>query len=417
MAAANPTNNVNILKRLYPDGVEQSLFKRCKLAMLCKKDTKFGGEGKYVIVQYNGTTGGSSDYATAVANQDTSRTARFFVTRRKEYQMFSIDGELLEAAKEKGESAVLEIVKKETDSALYMWGRELGRKHWGNGGGARGQLASGTTLSGTTFSFRNVHDHRFVEVGMKLQWALTDGSAATADPSDVLDSGEALTVTAVNRSTGVVTVSAALNTIASITDAAYAFRQGDYAKAMTGLPGWNPLAAPSASESFFGVDRSAGDTQRLAGLIAQVSGETSYEDVIIEAVAQGSMLGIEIDTWFTDPISFGRMAKEFGTAKEVRAENTEYKIGFKTLEIMGPDGMIKVVADADCQVDSFWATKTDQLCLRSAGPFPKQLTDPGSKSWLRRKVGTADEIIGELGGYANFFNDNPGNSIQGTYAV
>jgi hypothetical protein len=416
MAAANPTTNVNVLKRIWGPDVEKPLFKRCKLAMLCKKDTKFGGEGRYVIVEYNATTGGSSDYATAVANEGTNATKRFFVTRRKEYQVFSIDGEMLEAAKEKGESAVLDIVKNQGDSAMYAWGRAVAAKLWGNGGGALGRLAAGTTLTGATFTFRNEDDHRRLEVGQKIVFALADGSAATADPSDVLDSGEALTVTAINRSTKVVTVSANLNTIASITEDAYVFREGDYARSITGLPGWNPQVAPSASESFFGVDRSTGDTQRLSGLIYDSSGDSNYESVIIGACAEAAMLGIEIRQWFTDPISFGKITKETGLKKEVMVNDSKYGIGFKTLEIYGQDGPIQVIADADCPVDQFWATNTDQLHLRSAGEFPKQLTDPGKGGWLRRKE-NSDEVRGSLGGYANFFNDNPGNGVQGVYAI
>lgn len=413
MTAANQSNQTAILKRLHGTKIEGSLFKRSKLAMQCGKDTEFRGEGRYVTIQTNTITGVSSDFATAVANEGPQETIRFFVTHRKEYATFSIDNMLLQTAKEPGPAAMISALKQATDpdkGAIYAFNRRVAAGLWGNGGGAIGRLATGTTLSGTTFTFRDPTNHRRVEVGWKLQFSLLDGTGASASSADLLDSGETLTVTGVNRGTGEITVHQALNNITSITDAAYVFLQGDYANKITGLPGWNPIAAPSASESFFGIDRSVGDVQRKAGLQRlSLGSDTTYTPVLTNAMGLADEVAVSFDSLFINPRNWAKASIEFGTGKEVRVEDKTYNVSFATLKITGPFGEVTVYAEPDCPKDYGWGENVSNLYLRSAGEFPMEITDNrGNIMTLKEAV---DERRGRIGGYGNFFHENPGQGM------
>src|SRR5688572_10436179 len=106
---ATVSGQTPLLKRLYGNKVAEPMYQRSKFLASISKDTNFGGEGKYVNVTVGPTAGGSADFATALANQDQTTEIRFFVTHRKEYQVFSIQGDLI--ARSKGDkNAILEAV-------------------------------------------------------------------------------------------------------------------------------------------------------------------------------------------------------------------------------------------------------------------------------------------------------------------
>lgn len=86
-------------------------------------------------------------------------------------------------------------------------------------------------------------------------------------------------VTAVNRSTGTVTVNSAA-AITAFADNDYLFPRGDIDGEIKGLEAWIPAADPGAT-SFFGVDRSV-DVTRLGGLRKDLSGKP-IEEALMEA--------------------------------------------------------------------------------------------------------------------------------------
>lgn len=410
MAAATISNKTEILKRLYPSGTQGSLFKRSKAAMMCKKSTNFLGEGRYVVIDQNGTTGGSSDFSTAVQNEGTSTEKRFFVTRRREYQVFKIDGELMNAGK--GEGAVIDAVKQQTDKALFKFGRAVAARFWGGAGGALAQISASATISSATILLRNAGEHARFEVGDRICGSTDTGTATS--PAGLIDSGAAAQVVSIDRAANTVTFSAALNSLLpSVTVNTYLFREGDYANTMTGITGWNPLTAPSASENFFGVDRSVGDVQRQCGLIFPTTGST-YEAKLVNALAGAASCGIEgLDACFVNPVTWGLMAVEFGDAKRSTMTDKNYNISYSSLTLSGPDGDVKVYAEPDVPAGKFWIESMDNIELASAGAFPMEIKDK-SGAFLRL-LDDEDAYRGRLGGYANIIHNNPGQSVQGSF--
>jgi hypothetical protein len=416
MAAETTTTKVELLKKLWGDKVYAPVYGKCKFIYKCRKNKNFGGELRYVIVENSPLAGASSDMATAIANEAAGVDKRFSVYRRKEYVSFSIENELYLAAQNKGVNAVIAIMQQKSKQALYKHARAAASRAWGNGGGSIGRIDSTTTLASTTLILDNPVDITRYEVGMKLQFAEDDGTPAS--PAG-LRASTALTVNGVpTKGTAedgtTLTLSANLSTVSNIAVGDYIFRQGDYANAMTGVPGWNPTTAPSGGESFMGVDRTVGDTQRLIGYISPVGASTTYEQKLVRAAMAGKTFGVDdIKHCWVNPIDFGEIALEVGSAKQTMVEDKTYGISFDTIRINGPDGAIEVIADADVPRGFYWMNNMETWELFSLGDFPMELTDNGGK-WLMYKE-AADEHRGRLGSYANFLNENPGNSIQGAF--
>lgn len=415
MSAETVSNKVELLKKLWGNEVYAPVYGKCKFAYKVKKNPNFDGELRYVIVENSPLAGASSDMATAIANEAAGVDKRFQVFRKPEYVSFSITNELYLAAKSKGKGAIVEIMKQKSRQALYKHARAVAARTWGNGGGSIGVIDSTTTLASTTLILDNPADISKYEVGMKLQFSDDDGTPASPVG---LRASTALTVTAkppagFAEDGATITLSANLSTVTDIAVGDFIFRQGDYANAMTGVPGWNPTTAPSASESFMGVDRTVGDTQRMIGHIQAVGASTTYEQKLVRAAMAGKTLGVDdITTCWVNPIDFGEIALEVGAAKQSMVTDKTYGISFETIRINGPDGMIEVIADSDCPRGYYWMNNPSYWELFSLGDFPMELTDNGR--WLMYKE-AADEHRGRLGSYANYLNENPGMSIQGAF--
>jgi hypothetical protein len=406
MASANTTNQLPLLKRLWGDKVAEPLYKRSKFLASIKKDTDFGGEGRYVNVTIGPTAGGSADFATALANQDATSEKRFFVTHRKEYQVFSIQGDLI--ARSRGnKNAVLESVKQQADKARYAFFRSMAARAWGNAGGALGVISSGSTVSSTTITLATRADVVRFEPNMRVTAADDDGSAAS--PAGVLDNGTQLTITAINRSTGTLTASAAWNTIAGIAAGDYIHRAGDYSLAMTGTRGWAPVSDPSASENFFGLDRTLGDIQRLSGIRVSGSGG-SKEETLISAGAEAQMAGAESKLVFCNPLDLADLVKEQGSKVVYQqAQSREAGIGFDVIKVHTPVGNVGVTSEPDVPKGYAWMLDTDEITLRTAGDCPMMLNEDGVGKLMRSA--TDDSYQGRLGCYGNFFFENPGHSV------
>ena len=289
--AGNATNNVNLLKRLWGPNVPTPNYKASKAIAFCKKDRDFGSEGRYVVVSVAPPGGGSADFGEAVANQSATTEVRFFVQPKNEYQVWSLQNDAIMRT-QGDKNAMVELVKHYLGRARYAYARALARRFWGNRGGAAGQIISTQNLALSVMTLRVRANVAAFEVGQAYQFAPTDGTGTAAVyPTDLRDGAKKLTVTAINRIAGTVTFNAALNTVGGITANDFVFRAGDYAQARTGAQGWGPIADPSASENFFGIDRTTSDLQRVSGARFSGAGQDKIT-TLIEACAEGQNVGI-----------------------------------------------------------------------------------------------------------------------------
>lgn len=410
MASANPSNQLPLLKRLWGNDVSTPLLKASQLVNMCKKDTKFGGEGRYIVIKTTPIAGVSPVFAQALANQNPSATVRMFVTHRKEYAVWSLQNDIIERTQGNA-NAVLEALKSEVDSARYAHARQMARRANGNGGGSIGQLAAATNLAGTTFSFRNETDILGLEVGNVLWFSSADGSSATASvAADVRGAGlNSLTVTAISGYT--VTVSAALNTIPGITANDFVSIAGAYAAAMTGLTGYLPSTAPTAGDNFFGLDRSTTYVDRVSGYRISGGGQAKLQ-TLEDAWAEAANRNLMGDTVLVaNPRTIRDIRKELGT-EVIIEEVTDVKVGFKAIKLLSQNGTTTILSEPDAPVSTSRLMRISDFWLRSTDTIPKDITGQGGKLLVDYQD---DARQGRLGAYGNFFHEEPGECIVITW--
>lgn len=396
MGIANSTNKVNVLKRLWADKVQEPMYKKSKAYALCSKATDFTNEGRYVVISVSPTAGGSATFSDALASQEAAAEVRFFVTPKREYQIFGLDGLYL-AQSEGNPKAMVKGYEHEANKARYAFARALSKRFWGNGGGSLGRISSSQTLSSTTLTLSERIDVTGFEKNMQLEFSSDDGTGTS--PAGRRGSPDRLTISgAIDRDSGTLGMSAALNTVSSIAASDYIFRRGDYAAAMTGLRGWVPTADPSASESFFGLDRSAQDISRVSGV--RVSAASTVEETLINACAEAHINGIEASDCFMNPLDFAKLVKELSSVVRIEVNTKMPGVSFSALQIHGNTGAIRVISENDVPKGFSWIGNIETVYHRTAGEAMRILNEDGVGKMLRAY--DADAYQSRLGCYGNF---------------
>lgn len=403
MSLASSSANVSLLKRLHGSKVSETTYKRDKLLELCKKDQNFRGEGKFIHIAIAGTAGGSASFDAALASQEATVERRFFVTRRREYQLYSIDNEAIESNKG-NQAAVVEILKRQVGGAKRKFDESIARRTHSAGGGAIGRLALNTTTSSNTIILRTRTDIVGTwEKNMLIDAAASDGTGTS--PGSVLAGGP-LKVVSLDRDDGTVVMNAVLTTFAGVTNNAYLFRYGDFANAMTGIQGWAPTADPS-SDAFFGVDRTE-DISKESGIRVTGGGKLK-EETLQDAGAEAQINGIEPKHCFVNPLDFKDIGKELGGAKI--QEGGKGVTGFSSIVCHIATGSVEIHSSPYVKKGYFWMGDAANLTLGTAGECPMDLA-MGNGTLL---LPTADARQGRIGCYGNFWVDNPGEWVIGSW--
>jgi hypothetical protein len=418
VSAITPSNSSNLLKVLYPNEAHIPQYEASRAFGMMKKNTEFTGEGtKYVVVSIAPGAGGSATVSAAIANQSATQEVRFSLGRKKLYEFGSIDGEAMAVAKNGGgdnsKGAILDIVKHALNRTRYAFGRTFARAAWGNGGGARGTITSGSTVSSAVITLTNQADASGFFKGMVLQTAGNDGySTVTAVRTGTV------TVSSVQRltSTGTATITATGNWNAGISAVATGdsiFREGDYAAYPSGIPAWAPVSDPGGSDSFLGVNRStAGDINYLSGWRTSGTGQPKQQ-TLIDAAAIAKSNGVHVDTVFMNPLDVRDTFKEQSSYKTIDVKTDNPQIGYKGISLLGAVGELKVMDETDVPRGYAWVVDPSTWTCRSAGDVPMLLDFDGIKTFLRNPQG--DDYQYRFGCYLNFENAEPANAVIATF--
>jgi hypothetical protein len=414
MAAANQTNKISILRRLYGDDYANHMWSADPYLADITKDTSGFGEGRYVVVRTGQVSGTSPSFARAVANQNPASEQRFFVTERTIYTVFSLTGLFLRKAKGKPNS-LIKGYDSEARSAMYDFKQMLARASWGDVGGMLGTIASTVTLASNQLTFRNVAA-LFGTNPLGKRIAFSSGTGAEASPPAMRGiAGEPtlLTITGVNFSTNTVTTDALLNTVPGITVNDNVFFDGFYAQSMTGKRGWNPITAPTGGDSFFGIDRSS-NVEFLSGWRQASSG--LREMTLIDAMTLAAEAGTDTLKCYANLRDWAALVKEVG-AKYIRdAGDGKQGMGAKGLEVYGPNGSCIVVGSNLVPQGNAWLGDPSCDQLLSEGEIPDILNEDKVGPLLR--AADNDEYQSRLGGYANFLpNDTKGKLGPGGWVI
>jgi len=395
-------NTVNQAVKIHykPLRVQNMVYRNNPFLGVVPKYTKFGGLSMPIPVRYHDPQRRSATFATGQGNSSTSGVEQFSITRVRDYSFAYINGETIQATRGDN-NAFLQYLTMEIDGAMNSLTRSLAVSLYGDGSGKIGSL-SADPGTGTTFTLASTEEVTNFEVGMSVVFAANSTSAHRA--------GGARTISAINRDTGVITVSAALD--AALAAADLVFQEGDYVSAsdrikVTGLDGWLPAAAPS-SAAFFGVNR-AQDATRLGGVRFDGS-SMPVEEALIEAASKVARDGGRPDTAFCDFKTYASLEKSLGARVRYATLNApDIQIGFNGISIVGPAGEIKIVPDLNCNPDVIYLLQLDTWSLNSLGAAP-QFLDLDDNKILRDAGADAYEV--RLGYYGQLGCSAPGYNAR-----
>ena len=387
------------LKELYSDQVVQNMvYKKNPFLAMIKKNEDFGGKYKPIPIISGVSQGRSATFTNAQGNQSPVQIESFLLTRNQDYSIATIDNQTMLASKT-DKMAFLEGSRVVIDGAIRSIQLSLASAMYRSGTGSIGQIASGGITSGV-ITLQNALQVVNFEVNMVLQANATDGGAT---PRAALGY-----VIAVNRQAGTVTVSATsggtAGNPASWQGTDYLLVQGDNNLKITGLAGWLPSTAPTSTDSFFGVNRSA-DVVRLSGYYTNGSSE-SIEEALIDSQTNIALQGGSPDTCFINYTSFGALKKALGAKVEYIDLKGPGEISFRGIMLHGDDGEIKVIPDRNCQATTAWMLQMDTMALESLGPAPQILKYGDGLEMLRVYNADAGEV--RVGYYAQLACNAPG---------
>ena len=382
------------LKQHYTnDRVENMVYRDNPLLAMLPKYEQFGGENLKLPIKYGIPQGRSATFSTAQSNKTNTQFKAFLLTRDKDYSLASIDNETIEASKGNS-NAFMEAATTEIDGAIESCTRSLAIAMYGSGSGSIGQVQASST--GTSFQLSDVEEVTNFEVGMEIVFSVADGGGA-------LKSGS-VTITGVDRDSGVVSVDAltAIDGGSGVAANDYVFVEGDYDLKIKGLRAWLPDSAPSVSDSFFSVNRSA-DSTRLAGIRFDGSA-LPIEEALIEAASRIGREGGRPDYCFMSYSKFADLEKALGS-KVQYIDHKVGEIGFRGILIHGPRGPIRCIPDQNCPSDRAFMLSMSYWKLYSLGKCPKILDSDGLKM-LRES--NADAVEVRVGYYAQMGCRAPG---------
>ncbi len=402
------------LKELYTDAkVREMVYKNNPLHALLPKFERALGENIPTPLIYGNPQSRSATFSVAQTQAAISSTkgVKFLVTRVKDYAIATVDNETMKASN--GDAgAFLAAASTEFNGAINSLTRSLCIAEYRDGSGAIGRIAAEPAEAATTVvTLLSPEEITNFEVGMVMNiWsALTGGTQKNADGTTTN-----LTISAVNRDSGVITFSNAYNSSGTIAANDYLFAQGDRGLKLKGLDAWLPSSAPSASENFFGVDRSV-DPVRLAGVRFDGSA-LPIEEALVQAARRVEREGGILTHYF---INFKRWAElEISLGSKVIYTNDSAQdmpnVGFRGIQIQGSKGFIKVIADQNCPDGVAYGLQIDTWQLLSLGRAVDVIDSDGLKM-LRQN--SSDGVEARYAYYAQMRCFAPGYNVRVTLSA
>jgi hypothetical protein len=398
-AGAGLTELNSIMKEWY-QGVTltQQMFQNNPAFALLKKKTDVGGKYYTQPLAYGSSQGIGSLFASAQANQTAAKTKEFLVPMALDYGLATTTRQAQKQSSS-GAGAFEDAVKLQIDTTLQGVSNSIATKLYRSGTGSIGQIASITTGVATLV---NPSDAFFFTEGMTVDATATDGGTKRSGIGYVIS---------VDMLGGTVTFSATQGGAAGTPTAwvgnDYLVQDGnaiaDGAKIITGFAGWIPPynARPQAGENFFGVDRSV-NSLMLAGVSFNGSG-IPVKEALNRAATLTSKFGGRSDYAFMSTDSYTVLINSLEGQKQY-IDVKVGGVGFSGIEIMGPRGVIKVIADPNAIPKSCFLLQSDTWTLVSNGDAPEIQDDEGMILYKRPD---ADAFEARVSSYSNLVCSAP----------
>lgn len=404
---ATLTTHDALLKEVYSKKeVEKVVIKNNPLLAMLEKKNAFrenGGRLYVVPVIYGVGQGTSATFADAQSNSDSSTASvAFNVTRVKQYQVANIDRELMKAT-EGNANAFIDATKDMIEGALYNLGRDLELALFRSGWGSRGTVGSS---SGSTITLATADDAHNFEIGQVVQFSASESAAV------LRDSGDSLTISGINYDDGILTFSAAVSGISGLSNGDHIFLKGDRENSATptrkkvaGLEAWVPYTRPSASESFFGVDRSVSD--RLSGVRVDATG-LSVSDALLKLGHKLARVGSAPDIAMVSFDTWAKLSAEMMGKGQVDVQAVgDLGIGFRAIEVAAGQSLVKVLPSHGCPNNRLFMLDSSKWELATLGDTI-EIHDEGGSRLMQKASSDSYELrastIGNLVCRAPGFN-------------
>jgi hypothetical protein len=414
---ATSANQIAALKELYKDDKEYMkdlVYKENPLfALLPKDESPDGFAGKYIPVplEYGVPQGRSHSFTNAQGNQTPTQLASFFVYVIQDYQLVTITNLLMEQTKTNA-GAFVDAAKLQMDGGFRSLTNNIAFELFGDGSGTRGAIGAGSSNPSADvyiIPLANIQSVVNFEVGMTLvNYLYAAGSISAISASTA-------SITAVDRANGIITV------LSSAVDASWNTTgnslgvQGDIiaglvntgtSVCLSGLAAWIPIASPSGTDSFWGVNRSA-DATRLGGLRYNASSFT-IEEGLTNALAFANREGAKPDLCIMDFASYAALVNSLGAkVMYVQVKHDEVEVAFDGIVFQSAYGRVTILADRSCPAQTAYVLTMATWKLRSLGKVPHILTY-GMEGLEGLRVGNADALEIRIAYYGNLICSAPG---------
>jgi len=406
MATLDVTSASSALKVYYTNQrMIQLTYKDCPLYAMIPKHKNFEGSTYPLPMRVTNPQGRSATFSNAQGQKQPSNYKTFQLTRKTDYSLASITTEAI-LASSSNPGAFIRLATAEIDGALESLKRSIAFKLYGDGSGALGSVDTYSSANPAVLQFQNPEDIVKIEVGQTLEVR----SGAT-----VRNLGAAATsalVTNVNRDTGAFTIAADNSgATATVAQGDTVNVVGDYDAAFTGLAGWVPATAPT-STPFFSVDRSV-DATRLGGVRVPSTGKP-LDEALIDGARRINREGGSPDYAFMSFDKYAALEKTLGS--RIRYTSVEIAgtadVTFRAIEVPGPNGVIRCMADRDCPSDRIYL-----LTMQSWGLYslkePIMIVDLDGNKMLREASADAYEV--RCAFYGQLGCDHPGSNAVLTF--
>jgi hypothetical protein len=410
------------------DRMEQLTYQYRPFLAMVPKDTKIGGEYIVVPLDIDDGADGSNTFSDAQAVAQTSGTdafrKQFQVQVVEDFQVAQISNKLIRLSRESPRLALQKAVN-ETKKKKNILAKRIARQMYRSGYGEKGVVDSSvSSLATKIIGLSNKQDARNFAIGDRLVF----GSTLTAA---LRDSGDYVTVTAVDYDNAKITTDAPtdLNTsITGITTADIIFGKGmrgvganPTLLTMQGVAAWIPTTAPSGGDNFNGVDRSVWP-DRMAGLRykAGVAQSGPIQEILIDSLVDAAIREVYATHVMMDPAIYGQalMAME-GTVQRISEKGDagggkRTNIGFEgfSVSVGYGNGGTKVFPDANQAVKTHHALTMDTWVLGTAG----EMIQNDLQSGTNRDVENASAVEYRYVFCGEFHCGSPGKNQVVKYA-
>lgn len=381
--------------------VENMTYKDYPFYAMLTKKKDFYGKNYPLPIQIGNPQGRSHTFAKAKQNQTSSVYKDFTLTRVKDYSLATVDNETAEAS-ENDKGAFLKALTNEIDSAIRSSASSMASMVYGDGSGCIGQISATTNVATATLQLADPDSVVNFEVGMTLVFA------AAKSTGGLRNAGTTLQILAVNRSSGILTMSAVINTVTGTVANDFIFVDGDRNLSISGLAAWLPFVAPTAGDNFFGVDRSV-DPTRLAGVRFDGSA-LSIEEALVGGLTLCNREGgnpkvvfMNYTDWSNLELALGSKVQYMVTEAFGRAD-----IGFQGIQVKTNKGVANCVADPFCPRGLAYGLTMESWALYSLKE-PIRILDLDGNKILR--TSDADAVELRVGGYFQLGCDAPGWNV------